>query len=148
MKAAPTPDALLERWDALSRMDRPTLRVSWSKAFKNAPPHFLSIGFMRKALIWHAQCQASGHLAPEVKRALRASAGGKTVRRLAPVIRKGTQFVREWNGRTYTVDVTETGYIMNGERFKSLSAIALHITGTTWSGPRFFGVSKAERSVA
>ncbi|WP_433990400.1 DUF2924 domain-containing protein [Sulfitobacter sp. TBRI5] len=26
---------------------------------------------------------------------------------------------------------------MNGERFRSLSAIALRITGTNWSGPRF-----------
>ncbi|MGB1234888.1 MAG: DUF2924 domain-containing protein [Planktomarina sp.] len=32
---------------------------------------------------------------------------------------------------------------MNGTRFKSLSAIALSITGTSWPGPRFFGVSKA-----
>jgi DUF2924 family protein len=36
---------------------------------------------------------------------------------------------------------------MNGERFRSLSAIALHTTGTTWSGPRFFGLTKASVGV-
>ncbi|WP_159126428.1 DUF2924 domain-containing protein, partial [Klebsiella pneumoniae] len=27
-----------------------------------------------------------------------------------------------------------------GQRFKSLTAIARHITGTPWSGPAFFGL--------
>ena len=49
--------------------------------------------------------------------------------------------MREWNGRRYLVDVVENGFRMNGEDFKSLYAIALQITGTSWSGPRFFGVS-------
>jgi len=60
----------------------------------------------------------------------------------SPAIRSGTQLVREWNGRRYQVEVTGEGYVLTGTRFKSLSAIALHITGTNWSGPRFFGLTK------
>ncbi|MDG1075491.1 MAG: DUF2924 domain-containing protein [Planktotalea sp.] len=56
--------------------------------------------------------------------------------------------VREWNGKRYQVDVTDTGYVLNGEAYKSLSAIALHITGTNWSGPRFFGLTKVAGSAA
>jgi len=38
--------------------------------------------------------------------------------------------------------VKEDGYQLDGNHFKSLSAIALHITGTSWSGPRFFGLTR------
>jgi len=129
------------RWDALGHMDRASLRVAWAEAFSDAPPHFLSMIFMRKALIWDAQCRAFGGLTTDVKRALKSAVGGKTVKPPAPVIKPGTQLVREWNGRRYQVEVRDDGFVMNGDHFKSLSAIALQITGTSWSGPRFFGLN-------
>ncbi|WP_295317598.1 DUF2924 domain-containing protein [Roseobacter sp.] len=129
------------RWEELGQMDRAALRVAWAEAFGDAPPHFLSMIFMRKALICDAQSRAFGGLTTDVKRALKAAAGGKQVRPPAPPIKPGTQLVREWNGRKYQVEVRDTGFVMNGEHFKSLSAIALQITGTTWSGPRFFALN-------
>ena len=137
-------DAVIaSRWEELAELDRSALRVAWTKAFVEAPPHFLSMIFMRKALIWDEQCRRSGGISPDVKRALKASATGRSVRNPAPAIRAGTQLVREWKGRRYQVDATEDGYVLNGARFKSLSAIAPHITGTSWSGPRFFGLVTA-----
>lgn len=121
-------------------MDRAALRVAWAEAFGDAPPHFLSMIFMRRALIWHAQCRTFGGLKPDLRRALKTAADGGAIRPQGPQIRSGTQLVREWNGRRYQVEVLEDGFRMNGERFGSLSAIALRITGTTWSGPRFFGL--------
>jgi hypothetical protein len=138
--------AILSCWEELVGLDRSALRVAWRGAFGEAPPHFLSMIFMRKALIWDAQCRQSGGIPSDLKRALKASASGRSIRNPAPPIRTGTQLVREWNGRQYQVDTTEDGYVLNGERFKSLSAIALHITGTTWSGPRFFGLVTAKGS--
>ncbi len=135
--------AISSRWEELAELDRSGLRVAWAGAFEEAPPHFLSMIFMRKALIWDAQCRRSAGIPADLKRALKAAAGGKSVRGPAPAIRTGTQLVREWNGRRYQVDTTEDGYVLNGECFKSLSAIALHITGTSWSGPRFFGLVTA-----
>jgi hypothetical protein len=32
-----------------------------------------------------------------------------------------------------------------GQRFKSLSAVARHITGTHWSGPVFFGLKSGDK---
>jgi len=136
-----TYDAIAGRWAELGQLERAALRVAWVEAFGDAPPHFLSMIFMRKALIWNAQCQKLGGLKPELKRALKAAAGGKSVRAQAPPIRAGTQLVREWNGRLYQVDVGEDGFRMDGEQFRSLSAIARRITGTSWSGPRFFGLT-------
>lgn len=129
------------RWGELGLMDRAALRVAWTEAFGDAPPHFLSMIFMRKALIWHAQCLSLGGLTADVKRALKSTAVGKQARPPVPKIKPGTQLVREWNGRRYQVEVRDDGFQMNGELFRSLSAIALQITGTTWSGPRFFGLN-------
>nr|WP_306265428.1 DUF2924 domain-containing protein [Pararhizobium sp. IMCC3301] len=143
-----TDAVIASRWAELEVMDRSALRVAWAKGFGEVPPHFLSMIFMRKALIWDAQCRRFGGLPRDLKRALKAAAGGKSVRGSALAIRSGTQLVREWNGRRYQVDATENGFVLNGERFKSLSAIALHITGTSWSGPRFFGLCRATGSGA
>ena len=136
------------RWEELGKLDRPALRVAWAKAFGEAPPHFLSMIFMRKALIWNAQCRSTGSISPELKRALKSVASGKSAAAPIPAVSSGTQLVREWNGRRYQVDVTGGGYVLNGETFKSLSAIALHITGTSWSGPRFFGLTKVASNAA
>ena len=60
-----------------------------------------------------------------------------------PII--GTRLVREWNGTEHTVTVMKDGFDWQGQRFKSLSAIAKTITGTNWNGYRFFGLRAAER---
>jgi hypothetical protein len=38
------------------------------------------------------------------------------------------------------VEVTEDGFIYDGQRYRSLSSIAQRITGARWSGRRFFGL--------
>jgi len=48
--------------------------------------------------------------------------------------------MREWNGKTYTVEVIDGGYVFEAQLFRSLTAIAKKITGVHWSGPRFFGL--------
>jgi hypothetical protein len=62
------------------------------------------------------------------------------VRATAVPLKAGTRLVREWQGRTHTVDVTPSGYAWKGELYRSLSAVARKITGAQWSGPRFFGL--------
>lgn len=136
-----------ERMAALDDLDRSGLRIAWVKAFGKAPPHHISMMFMRKALIWDAQCRRLGGLTPSLKRALKVTADGKLASMPAAVFAKpGTQLIREWNGRRYSVEVKEDGYMLGEQRFNSLSAIALHITGTNWSGPRFFGLTGGARA--
>ena len=53
----------------------------------------------------------------------------------------GTTLIREWDERQHRVTVTPDGlYELNGQVFKSLSAVARHITGMQWNGPKFFGL--------
>ena len=70
-------------------------------------------------------------------RFLNQIASGKS---LPAITKPGSHLIREWTGRTYQVEVVEGGYVMDGKTWRSLSAIARHITGARWSGPRFFGV--------
>lgn len=143
----PTDQAVEAHWAALGAMDRAALRVAWTGAFGAAPPHHLSMAFLRKALIWHEQCRRVGGGSPDLKRVLKAAAAGKSgAGGGATGPRPGSQLVREWNGRRYLVEVTDQGYVLDGQRFKSLSAIARHITGTAWSGPRFFGLTPGRGS--
>jgi hypothetical protein len=51
----------------------------------------------------------------------------------------GTRLIREWRGQTHEVTVLDEGYEWQGVRYRSLSPIARAITGSRWSGPRFFG---------
>ena len=74
--------------------------------------------------------------------ALKDIAGGKSASKLkAAPVSPGAHLVREWNGRTYRVEVTEEGYVLDRMTYRSLSAVAKRITGTAWSGPRFFGLT-------
>lgn len=49
--------------------------------------------------------------------------------------------MREWNGTTEVVDVVADGLVWRGATYRTLSAVAVAITGTKWSGPKFFGLT-------
>jgi hypothetical protein len=55
-------------------------------------------------------------------------------------LKPGTRLVREWKGRTYTVETEEQGFRYGATSYASLSHVARAITGTRWSGPRWFGL--------
>jgi hypothetical protein len=57
---------------------------------------------------------------------------------LRPRIMPGTRIVRQWQGKTHEVSVTEPGFEYGGANYRSLSQIARKITGTRGSGPAFF----------
>ena len=66
--------------------------------------------------------------------------------RLPPV---GTALKRSFKGVEHEVTVLDDGFELAGERFRSLSAIAKKITGTSWNGWTFFGLTgraKKEKS--
>ena len=61
-------------------------------------------------------------------------------------LKAGTRLVREWNGRTIHVAVEDDGFVYDGAKYPSLSHVARTITGTRWSGPRFFGLRQRSRA--
>ena len=122
---------------------RPRALRAWEAAFGSPPPPYLSVAFLEKAVAYEAQCRIHGGLPAATRRALARIAEGEAVAASVPrAVKAGAHLVREWNGRTYRVEVVEGGYRMDGRTWRSLSGLARHITGTAWSGPRFFGLSK------
>jgi len=56
---------------------------------------------------------------------------------------QGKRIVRNWKGRDYSVMLMADNTVeCEGQKYKSLSAVAKVITGTHWNGPMFFGVKK------
>ena len=124
--------------------ERPKLQSAWERQYGMSPPAFLSVSFMKAALEFERQCKVKGGYPATTRKLLDQISKGKPVSEAsAGTISAGAHLVRDWNGRTYQVEVTKTGYVMDGKKWRSLSAIAKHITGTNWSGPRFFGLTKA-----
>jgi hypothetical protein len=83
------------------------------------------------ALLWsdRGEEQARGSLRQALS-GLRRDLGGDATMRL----------IREWNGSSHVVESVDGGFVWNGKRYGSLSAVARAITGARWSGPRFFGL--------
>jgi Protein of unknown function (DUF2924) len=52
----------------------------------------------------------------------------------------GTLITRNYKGRAIQVKVLRDGFEFEGEKYKSLSAVARAITGTHWNGFHFFGL--------
>jgi hypothetical protein len=59
-------------------------------------------------------------------------------------IKPGTKLIREWRGKVHEIEVLTNGFSWSGRRYRTLSEIARAITGTRWSGPRFFGLETAK----
>ena len=58
----------------------------------------------------------------------------------------GSVVSRDYKGEEVIVKVLNDGFEYAGQVFRSLSAIAKEVTGTTWNGPAFFGLRKGGRS--
>ena len=56
----------------------------------------------------------------------------------------GSVIVREYQGKLHEVLVVPGGFCWQEQVFASLSTIARKITGTSWNGPRFFGLRGGE----
>ena len=121
----------------ISAFDRAECLDRLKEVFGRPPPKHLSPQFMKRVLIWEIRNRALGGVSLKTTRRLNQIASGKT---LPAMTKPGARLIREWNGRTYQVGVVEGGYVLDGKTWRSLSAIARHITGARWSGPRFFGV--------
>lgn len=125
---------------ALAELDRTALLERWRRAFgRDAPPR-LSRPLMEKAVAYEVQVKPFGGLSSRTRRALRAAAKADGTSALSNLPSRGTRLIREWHGTVHEVEVLEDGYLWRGARHRSLSAIARAITGTRWSGPRFFGL--------
>jgi hypothetical protein len=127
----------------MSRLDTQMARLAtlpvaelgpeWMRVYKIPAPR-LPADTLRLGIAYRLQEKALGRLPASVARAISRPSS-------SPTIKSGTQLVRSWNGRTISVLATDDGFVMDGQTYRSLSAIARLVTGAAWSGPRFFGIT-------
>jgi hypothetical protein len=118
----------------------------WDQHFPRRPSH-RNRSYVESRLAYRIQEQAYGALPSSVRKLL-VEAGAKHSkiksahgRSAQTLLMPGTTLIREWDAREHRVTVTPNGlFELNGQVFRSLSAAARHITGTQWSGPKFFGL--------
>jgi hypothetical protein len=120
------------------------LRREWRRLYHREPPR-ISRDLLVRGIGYRLQELQHGGLSRSTQRKLKTLAKMfRTEGRVAPdpglSLKPGARLVREWQGRTHTITVTEDGFEYAGLNYPSLTKIAKKITGTHWSGPRFFGL--------
>ena len=123
------------------------LRRHWRVIFGRTPPVDLSKDLLGRMIAYRLQKRAFGGLDKESLRFLQGLArhGGPPRRRR---LKTGTVLVRDYRGQRHTVTVVSDGFDWQGATYPSLSAIARAITGTAWSGPRFFALARGNGAPA
>jgi Protein of unknown function (DUF2924) len=142
LKRRPAPQPAVENLGAeIDRIAALTIdrsRALWREMMRRPAPDALSKELIARALAYRLQEQSLGGLDPHLRRLLATLArpGAEPARHL----KIGSVIVREFEGKIHEVMVAPGGFYWAGQTYASLSAIARKITGTSWSGPRFFGL--------
>ena len=113
----------------------------WNTMFDN-PPAFRTRQYLVPKLAYRIQelayesvdIQTEKEIVSAVKELNKNKKNGKYAPRI------GTKIVKEYKGQIYEVIAVENGFAYAGTVYKSLSAIAMKITGTKWNGLKFFNV--------
>lgn len=136
------PAGLTKQIASIGKLSRSELKDQWSKAGFGPPPN-LPASLLRTLLAHRMQERRFGGLSASATRDLFRKANSSSNSPSASTqASPGTRLIREWNGQTIAVEVLEEGYRFGDQVWASLSQIARHVTGTQWSGPRFFGLTK------
>jgi hypothetical protein len=131
----------------LSSLETSDLRNFWLELFGERPHPKLRRELLIPILSYRLQEKVLGGLRPSTARRLRTivdelASGKKRIRNNYPGPRAGTRMVRQWRSKLHEVITLESGFMYDGQKYRSLSEIARAITGTRWSGPAFFGFKK------
>ncbi|GAA3739868.1 hypothetical protein GGR91_001966 [Sphingorhabdus rigui] len=143
-----TDDSWLEELNVLPALSTAELHACWERLEGTKPPN-ISTGLLRLLYAQRTREHAYGGIPAwvlaEFDRVLVESRKPRENKRVDSVRRSlsvGTRLVREWNGKTISVEVREEGYLYADKLYGSLSEIARVVTGAHWSGPRFFGMKR------
>ena len=135
------------RISALSSLPIAELWPVWDRYFSSRPIN-PNRAFIESRIAYKMQEEVFGGLAHNTRQRLEAIGAKHSKIKLRAKPREfdfapGTILLREWGEREHRVTVTAEGlFEYQGRNFKSLTAVARHITGAHWSGPLFFGLSK------
>ena len=127
------------------------LRQCWTEYYGIAPSPRISRELLVRAVAHRMQEEAHGDLGKACRRQMARltvtlGAGGSLEGVQTRSFKPGTKLIREWKGKVHEVVIAGGTYIWAGQHYRSLSQIARAITGTRWSGPRFFGLAAGQET--
>jgi hypothetical protein len=137
---------LEDQLNDIPQLDNVALGQAWAALFGRPPSPTTSRRLLELAAAYEAQAKVHGGLSKASRRKLleaarrQAGTADRRSRKRQGALTPGSRLVREWHGRSHTVEVAERGFLYAGQQYRSLSEVARAITGTRWSGPRFFGL--------
>jgi hypothetical protein len=136
-------------WSLLQDLDGGALREEWRRLCRSEPPR-ISRDLLMREVAYRLQELEFGGLPKWARQSLANSAidpdpGEAAPKQVKPRLKPGARLVREWRGRTHIVIVLDGGFEFEGRPYRSLTQIAVEITGAHWSGPRFFGLKDRKR---
>jgi hypothetical protein len=133
--------------EALKSSPIAQLRALWAQCHDGGAPSIRSREVLMRMLAWDIQANILGGFDARTGQKLMQIAdtldSGRTYE--AAVKREvgiGAVLTREWRGVVHTAVITAKGVEYEGKIYRSLSDVARTITGTRWSGPRFFGLDQ------
>ena len=115
----------------------------WS-TFYDYEPMSYSKSYLISKIAYKIQELAYGGLSTETRKRMDQMSmninGSIVKKKYKPLI--GSKIIKEYRDKTHEIAVVDGGFAYEGEIFKSLSAVAQHITGTKWNGLVFFGIKE------
>ena len=139
MKPEPLNAGCAREIAGLCGLSRADLIERWVGLQGSPPIKTMTEGLLARGIAYEIQIRQLGGLTPPERKALDALAQGRS--NPSPgTLKTGTRLYRSWRGVTQEILVLEGGYSWRDKSYASLSEVARAITGTRWSGPRFFGL--------
>lgn len=150
---------------AMERMTIGELRDKYAEVFAERTNARNKSWFVKR-IAWRLQANAEGGLSERARRRAEELANDADLRLLPPRQPKvsvdgesrtqtvaarftpstellpGTALQRDYKGRMVRVMVLRDGFEFEGERYRSLTAVAEAVTGKHWNGFHFFGLRK------
>lgn len=149
----------------MERMTVNQLREKYNEVF-GEPTNGRHKQWLIKRIAWRMQANAEGGLSERARRRAMELANDADLRVTMPRVKKpksiaepqtisapakpqlsthllpGMLLQRVYKGNTIRVTVLADGFEWEGERYKSLTAVAKAVTGKHWNGFHFFGLRK------
>ena len=151
MRSGPTkpaqsqsPEAIAAEIDRLAGLPVKGLKAAWAAEFGRPPPKGLWPELLLRMLAWRIQEKAFGGHDKATLRLLAGFGQKRAGDQRAQRLKAGTVLVREFGGNRHTVTIVPEGFVWQEKTYPSLTAIARIITGSSWNGPRFFGLREGE----
>jgi len=150
-----------QRIEAMRDMTAKQLRETYIEVF-GEPSRSGNKAYLFKRIAWRLQSNVEGTLSERARRRAAELARDADIRTTVPrhpaigssstrrtvagpvgngLPMPGAIITREYKGRTIEVKVLPKGFEYLGEEYGSLTAVAKAVTGSHWSGNRFFGLT-------